>query len=115
MTERTVDQPRPDADPRSKGALFVAATRDASPQLADPLRLVRIEVRGNLWAVATLAALFGGALLLVLVAPVLLLIAPRDAIAVPIGSDALAGLIVASPFLAAKAILLRVGLPRVSL
>ena len=98
MTEPTSDQQRPDADPRSTVALIVAATRDASAQFADLLRLARIEVRGNLRAVATLAGLFGGALLLVLVSLVLLLIALRDAIAVLIGSEAMAGLIVAMPF-----------------
>lgn len=102
-------------DPRSTGALIVAAIRDASAQFASLLQLARIELRSNLRAVATLVALFGGALLLVLVSLVLLLIALRDAIAVLFGSDALAGLIVALPFLAATAILLRLGFRRMSL
>lgn len=104
MTDPISDR-QPDADPRSTAALIVAATRDASAHFADLLRLARIEVRGNPRAVAMLAALFGGALLLVLVSLVLLLIALWDAIAVLIGSDALAGVIVALPFLAATAIL----------
>lgn len=114
MTEPTSNR-QPDADPRSTAALIVSATRDASAQFADLLRLARIEVRGNLLAVATLAGLFGGALLLVIVSLVLLLIALRDALAVVIGSDALAGLIVALPFLVATAILLWLGFRRVSL
>lgn len=115
VTEPTPDQQRPDVDPRSTAALIVAAARDASAQSADLLRLARIEVRGNLRAVAVLAGLFGGALLLVLVSLVLLLIALRDAIAVLIGSDALAGLIVALPFLSATAILMWLGLRRMGL
>lgn len=114
VTDPTSDR-QSDADPRSTAALIVAATRDASAQFADLLRLARIEVRGNLRAIATLAASFGGALLLVLVSLVLLLIALRDAIAVLIGSDALAGLIVALPLLAATAILMWAGLSRMSL
>ncbi len=58
-----------------------SATRDASAQLADLLRLARIEMRGNVRAVATLALLFGGAALLILVSLVLLLLSVRDAIA----------------------------------
>ena len=104
-----------DGDPRSTPVLIVAAVREASAQFADLLRLARIEVRGNLRVVATLAGLFGGALLLVLVSLVLLLIALRDAIAVLIGSDAVAGLIVALPFLAATGILMWAGLRRMSL
>jgi hypothetical protein len=115
VIEPTSDRQRPDADPRSTAALIVAATRDASAQFADLLRLARIEVRGNLRAVATLAGLFGGALLLVLVSLVLLLIALRDAIAALIGSDALAGLIVALPFLAATAVLMWAGFRRMRL
>lgn len=114
VTEPASDR-QPDADPRSTAALIVAATRDANAQFADLLRLARIEISGNLRAVATLAGLFGGALLLVLVSLVLLLIALRDAIAVLIGSDTLAGLIVALPFLAATAILMPAGLRRMSL
>ncbi len=115
MIERASDRERPDADPRSTAALIVAAARDAAAQFADLLRLARIEVRGNLRAVAMLAVLFGGALLLVVVSLVLLLIALRDALAVLTGSDALAGLIVALPFLAATVILIRAGLRRMSL
>lgn len=109
------NRPRPDADPRSTAALIVAATRDASAQFADLLRLARIEVRGNLRAIGTLAVLFGGAVLFVLVSLVLLLIALRDAIAVLIGSEALAGVMVALPFLAATAVLLRAGFRRMRL
>lgn len=115
VNEPTVDRQQPDADPRSTPVLIVAAVRDASAQFADLLRLARIEVRGNLKAIATLAGLFGGALLLVLVSLVLLLIALRDAIAALIGSDVFAGLIVALPFLAAAAILMWAGLRRMSL
>lgn len=115
VTKPTFDNRQPDEDPRTTAALMVAATRDASAQFADLLRLARIELRGNLRAVATLAALFGGALLLVLVFLILLLIALRDAIAVLIGSDALAGVIVALPLLAATAILMWLGFCRMSL
>lgn len=115
MTEPPAHPVRPDLDPRSTAALIVAATRDASAQFADLLRLARIEVRGNLRAVATLALLFGGALLLILVSLVLWLLALRDAIAVLIGSDAGAGVIVALPFLAATAMLLWAGLKRMRL
>lgn len=115
VNEPTPDRQQLDGDPRSTPALIVAVVREASAQFADLLRLARIEVRGNLRAVATLAGLFGGALLLVLVSLVLLLIALRDAIAVLIGSDALAGLIVALPFLSATAILMWLGLRRMGL
>ncbi|SFK75918.1 Putative Holin-X, holin superfamily III [Methylorubrum salsuginis] len=115
VNEPRSDRPRPDADLRTTPALIVAAIRDAGTQFADLLRLARIEVRGNLRAVATLAVLFGGALLLVLVSLVLLLIALRDAIAVLTGSDILAGAIVALPFLSATAILLRLGFRRMGL
>lgn len=115
VSESTPERTRPDADPRSTAALLVAAARDSGAQCADLLRLARIELRGNLRALALLAMLFGGAVLLVLVALVLLLIALRDAIAVLIGSDALAGLIVALPFLAATAILMGLGLRRMRL
>ncbi|WP_342150411.1 phage holin family protein [Methylorubrum sp. SB2] len=115
VNEPMVDRQQPDADPRSTPALIVAAVREASAQFADLLRLARIEVHGNLKAIATLAGLFGGALLLVLVSLVLLLIALRDAIAALIGSDVFAGLIVALPFLAAAAFLMWAGLRRMSL
>ncbi|WP_342148167.1 phage holin family protein [Methylorubrum sp. SB2] len=115
VNEPAVDRQQPDGDPRSTPALIAAAVREASAQFADLLRLARIEVRGNLRAVATLAALFGGALLLVLVSLVLLLIALRDAIAALIGSDALAGVIVALPFLVATAILMWAGFRRMSI
>ncbi|WP_232631563.1 phage holin family protein [Methylobacterium sp. Leaf118] len=112
MSRSAPERDRPDADPRSTAALIGAATRDASAHLAALLRLARIEVRGNLRALATLVLLFGGALLLVVVALVLLLIALREALAVLIGSEVLASLIVALPFLAAAAILTWSGVRR---
>lgn len=115
MTEPTSHPVRPDSDPRSTPSLIAAATRDASAQLADLLRLARIEMRGNVRAVATLALLFGGAVLLILVSLVLLLLSVRDAIAVLVGSDAIAALIVALPFLIATAILMWAGLRRMGL
>lgn len=115
VTEPTSHPVRPDTDPRSTPSLIAAATRDASAQLADLLRLARIEMRGNVRAVATLALLFGGAALLILVSLVLLLLSVRDAIAVLVGSDAIAALIVALPFLFTTAILMWAGLRRMSL
>ncbi|MFG5117146.1 phage holin family protein [Methylorubrum sp. POS3] len=94
---------------------MAAAARDASAQLADLLALARIEMRGNVRAVAMLALLFGGAVLLILVSLVLLLLSVRDAVAVLVGSDAIAALIVALPFLIATAILMWAGLRRMSL
>ncbi|MGN7125218.1 phage holin family protein [Methylorubrum thiocyanatum] len=94
---------------------MLGAIREASTHLGMLLRLARTEIRGNLRALAALVALFGGALLLVLTSLVLLLLALRDALAALIGSEALAALIVALPFVVIAAILVLMSLQKLSL
>lgn len=105
----------PDTDPRTTAVLMLVALREAGRHLGRLLRLARVELRGNLAALAALVLLFGGALLLVLVTLALLLVALRDALAVLIGSEALASLIVALPFLSVAAILTYAGIRKMSL
>ncbi|MBB5762947.1 putative YccA/Bax inhibitor family protein [Methylorubrum rhodesianum] len=93
---------------------MLAAVREAGAHLGNLLRLSRVEIRGNLRALARLVTLFGGVLLLVLAALVLLLFALRDALAALIGQDGPAALIVALPFLVAAAILTFLGVRRMS-
>lgn len=115
VSERSDLKVRPDEDPRTTAFLILVAVRESAAHLGRLLRLARIEIRGNLRALAALVLLFGAALLLVLVTLALLLIALRDALAVLLGNEALASLIVALPFLAATAILTWAGVRRMSL
>ncbi|MGE7153795.1 phage holin family protein [Methylorubrum rhodesianum] len=114
VSERSARSARPDQDPRTTAVLMLAAVREAGTHLGNLLRLSRVEIRGNLRALARLVTLFGGVLLLVLAALVLLLFALRDALAALIGQDGPAALIVALPFLAAAAILTFLGVRRMS-
>ena len=105
----------PAAAPRrapASAASLLAAARAASRHAGLLLRLARTEIRGNLRALAALVLLFGGAAGLTVVALFLFLIALRDALAALIGSEPLAGLIVAAPFLGAAGLLIRAGLRR---
>ncbi|MBB2964651.1 phage holin family protein [Methylobacterium sp. R2-1] len=106
MSEQAVGKGRSDDDPRNTAVLILAAIREAHAHLSKLLRLARTEIRGNLHALAALVLLFGGALLLTGASLVLLLIALRDALAVLIGNDTLAALIVALPFVIAAVVLL---------
>ncbi|CAO4150231.1 hypothetical protein LPLAFNJD_LOCUS3145 [Methylorubrum aminovorans] len=105
MSQQNRPQGEPVEDPRTTAVLMLVAIHEASAHLGKLLRLARTEIRGNLRAVASLVLLFGGALLLVVAALVLLLFALRDALAVLIGSETGAALIVALPFVLASAIL----------
>lgn len=115
VSEQAARDGRRDGDPRTTAVLMLGAIREASTHLGMLLRLARTEIRGNLRALAALVALFGGALLLVLTSLVLLLLALRDALAALIGSEALAALIVALPFVVIAAILVLMSLQKLSL
>lgn len=106
LSEQTLQDGRPDGDPRTTAVLMLVAIREAGAHLGRLLRLARTEIRGNRRALASLVLLFGGAILLVLAALVLFLLALRDALAALIGNEAVAALIVALPFAAAAAVLL---------
>lgn len=91
-------------------ALIGQALRLGSEHLKQTLTLARIETTGNIRAILGLVTLIGTAILFVIVSFFLLLIAVVKALAVVIGSEALAAAIVATPFVLASLTMLWIGL-----
>ncbi|WP_375408261.1 phage holin family protein, partial [uncultured Methylobacterium sp.] len=91
-------------------ALIGQALRLGSEHLQQTLALARIETTGNIRAILGLVTLIGTAVLFVIVSVFLLLIAVVKALAVVIGSEALAAAIVAAPFVLASLTMLWIGL-----
>ena len=86
------------------------AVRLGGDHLRQTLRLAEAETTGNIRAVLGLVTLVGTALLLVIVSFFLVLSAIVKALAVVIGSEALAAVIVAAPFALASLVMLWIGL-----
>lgn len=91
-------------------ALIGQALRLGSEHLHQTLRLARLETNGNISAVLGIVTVFGTAVLFVIVSFFLLLSAVVKALAVVIGSEALAAAIVAAPFALASVAMLWIGL-----
>lgn len=101
MSERT---------PESLLTLLGDALRLGGEHLSQTLRLAGAETTGNIRAILGLVTLVGTALLFVIVSFFLVLVAIVKALAVVIGSEALAAVIVATPFALAALVMLWIGL-----
>lgn len=95
--------------------LFAAALREGAAHLASLLTLARIETDGNIRALVTLAGILGTIPVLVIVVFFLGLDAVVKLLAVPLGSEVPAALLVASPFIAAAVALGWLGARRMAL
>ena len=103
---------------KSPGAtpiLLATALRHGADHLGNLLALVRIETGGNIRALVTLAAIVGTIPVLLTLTFFLVLDAIVKLLAVPLGSEVAAALIVAFPFLAMAVILGRLGARRMAL
>lgn len=101
----------PDATP----ILLATALRHGADHLRALLALARTETGGNIRALVTLAAIVGTIPVLLTVIFFLVLDAIVKLLAVPLGSEVPAALIVAFPFLAMAAVLGRLGARRMAL
>lgn len=96
-------------------ALFGSLARETGHLLDKTFALARLELGGNLRAALGLIALFGGAGLLLVAALFTGLHAAVKAVAALVGSEAIAALVVATPFVLAAALLATFGLRRMAL
>ncbi|KQT19318.1 hypothetical protein ASG40_00170 [Methylobacterium sp. Leaf399] len=96
-------------------ALLGQALRLGAEHLRQTLALAQIETTGNIRAILGLVTLLGTAVLLVIVSFFLVLAAVVKGLAVLVGSEPLAAVIVAGPFLLASLVLLWLGLRRMAL
>ncbi|KQT78282.1 phage holin family protein [Methylobacterium sp. Leaf466] len=96
-------------------SLLGQALRLGAEHLRQTLALAQIETTGNIRAILGLVTLLGTAVLLVIVSFFLVLAAVVKGLAVFVGSEPLAAVIVAGPFLLASLVLLWLGLRRMAL
>ncbi|KQP61169.1 phage holin family protein [Methylobacterium sp. Leaf108] len=96
-------------------ALLGQALRLGAEHLRQTLALAQIETTGNIRAILGLVTLLGMAVLLVIVSFFLVLAAVVKGLSVLVGSEPLAAVIVAGPFLLASLVLLWLGLRRMAL
>ena len=111
------DRPRentPGSTPESTLALTLGMVRETSRLVGRTLDLARTEIDGNLRALVGLLALLGTIVVLLVAAFFVFLDALVKALAVLIGSEVVAALVVASPFLAAAGLLAVLGLRRIA-
>ena len=100
--------------PESTLALTLGMVRETSRLVGRTLDLARTEIDGNLRALVGLLALLGTIVVLLVAAFFVFLDALVKALAVLIGSEVVAALVVASPFLAAAGLLAVLGLRRIA-
>ncbi|TXN40276.1 phage holin family protein [Methylobacterium sp. WL30] len=103
-----------DRTPESTFALTLGILRESGRLVGRTLDLARTEIDGNLRALIGLFALLGTILVLLVAAFFVFLDAMVKALAVLIGSEVVAALIVASPFLVAAGLLASFGLRRIA-
>ncbi|MGV7031667.1 phage holin family protein [Methylobacterium symbioticum] len=102
-------------EPGSMLALMLAALREAGTLAARTIALARVEIDGNLRALVGLVAACVTIMVLVICAFFVFLDAAVKLLAALIGSEAVAALIVASPFLAIALVLGVIGARRMAL
>lgn len=104
-----------DRSPPSTVALLGAMLHDTVDHVGKMLDLARIEIGGNIRVLVGLIAMIATAVILIVVAFFLFLATIVGALAVVIGSEPLAAVIVASPFALAAVVLTWMALRRISL
>ncbi len=109
MQDRT-----PENTPESTVALTLGMLRETSRLVGRTLDLARTEIDGNIRALIGMLALLGTIVVLLVAAFFVFLDAIVKALAVLIGSEVVAALVVASPFLAAAGLLATFGLRRIA-
>ena len=105
----------PEKSPDATPILLGTVLREAAAHLVGLLELARVETDGNIRALVSLAAILGTIPVLLIVMVFLGLDALVKLLAIPLGSEAPAALIVACPFLAAAAVLGWLGARRTAL
>ncbi|TXM92402.1 phage holin family protein [Methylobacterium sp. WL103] len=109
MQDRTSE-----STPASTLALTLGMLRESSRLVGRTLDLARTEIDGNIRALIGLLALLGTIVVLLVAAFFVFLDAMVKALTVLIGSEVVAALVVASPFLVAAGLLAAVGLRRIA-
>ncbi len=105
----------PEKSPEATPILLGTVLRDAAVHLVSLLELARVETDGNIRALVSLVAILGTIPVLLVVLFFLGLDALVKLLAIPLGSEAPAALVVACPFLAAAVVLGWLGARRIAL
>ncbi|WP_375463037.1 phage holin family protein [uncultured Methylobacterium sp.] len=102
-----------DRPSESTAALIAMVLRDGGTLLGRTLALARIEIDGNVRALVGLFAILGTIVVLLISAFFVFLDALVKAVAVLIGSEAVAACLVASPFVIVTIVLATIGVRRI--